>query len=247
MRRALTFRLLCCSIAVCAGCFSDADFTLKSSADFTAHSELSVSVVGVFKDGMMSAEAWDVLSPSLSPALHGNGCDVAYGDAHMKKAPPLAQAFEEYARDNGITDDLFGALAPAATGDVIIMLTVAGHAQKPASARDVLPAALARGPHASPSPTPIRGAITPAPRGSRAEKKSRGGLEMTASFFSRKTGHGVALLSMLYTGTSEEEGIAMFAKKLSAFVPNATCVPWKPDAEGMPTPEQIRGLVRPEP
>ncbi len=244
MRRALTFPLLCLSLGVlCAGCFNDADFSVKSSADFTPLSEFSVSVVGVFKDGMMSSEAWDALSTNISPALHGKSCDVAYGDAHMKKVLPLAQAMEEYTRDNGITDDLFGVLAPAATGDVVLMITVAGHAQKPTSASDVLPSSLARGPNASPSPAPIRGSLTPAPRGSRAEKKSRGGLEMSASFFSRKTGHGVALVSMLYTGTSDEEGIALFAKKVSAFVPNATCAPWKPDTEAMPTPEQIRGLV----
>ncbi len=225
-----------------AGCFSDADFSVKSSAGFTPLSELSVSVVGVFKDGMMSSEAWDGLSAQLSPALHAQSCDVAYGDAHMKKVLPLAQAMEEYTRDNGITDDLFALLAPAATGDVVLMITVAGHAQKPTSARDVLPSPLFRSPNASPTPAPIRGSLTPAPRGSRAEKKSRGGLEMSASFFSRKTGHGVALVSMLYTGTNEEEGIALFAKKLSAFVPSATCVPWKPDTEAMPAPDQIRGL-----
>jgi hypothetical protein len=121
------------------------------------------------------------------------------------------------------------------------MLTVAGHAQKPTSARDVLPA----GPHASPQPVPVRGSLNPAPRGSRAEKKQRGGLEMSASLFSRKTNQPVALLSMLYTGTSEEEGFAAFAKKLSMFMPNASCASWKPDTEGFPAPERIRSLVPP--
>jgi hypothetical protein len=246
MRLSGTFPLLLVMAAVlCAGCFSDADFSVKSSSDFSPQSELTVSVVGVFKDGMMSAETWETVSPALSPALHGKSCDVAYGDAHVKKAPPLAQALDEYTRDNGITDELFAALAPAATGDAVMMITMAGRAQKPTSARDVLPSPLARGPFTSPQPAPIRAALTPAPRGSRAEKKSRGGLEMSASVFSRKTGHGVALISMLYTGTSEEEGIAMFARKLAAFIPNATCAPWKPDTEGLPTPEQVRGLQRP--
>ncbi len=231
--------------ALCTACFSDADFTVKSSADFSAQSELSVSIIGVFKDGMMSAEAWETLSPALSPALHGKSCDVAYGEAHLKRSLPLSQAMDDYTRDNGITDELFATLAPAATGDVLLMVTMAGHAQKPVSANDVLPGGLARGPRKSPQPVPIRAALTPAPRGSRAEKKARGGLEMSASLFSRKTGHGVALLSMLYTGTNEDEGIAMFAKKLSTFIPNATCAPWKPETEGLPTPEQIRGLVRP--
>jgi len=173
-----------------SACFSDADFRAKSSADFTPQAEVTVSIVGVFKDGMMSAEAWETLGPVLSPAFHRSSCELLYGEAHVKKAPQIAQAMEEYTRDNGITDELFAAISPAATGDVVVMFTVAGHAQKPAAqrARDALPLPVAQGASRGPALTPIRGSMTPAPRGSRAEKKSAAGWRCPASFFSRRPG-----------------------------------------------------------
>ena len=91
----------------------------------------SVSVLGVYKDGQMSPDGWESLAPHLAATLGSGPCEPGYNSLTSTNAP-LADAVDEYTRDNGPTDDLLAYIAPAATGDLILVLTFAG--QLPAEA-----------------------------------------------------------------------------------------------------------------
>jgi hypothetical protein len=209
---------LAVALAFGAGCVDDAQFTVRNAPDFTAATTATISVFGVYQDGIMSADAWDALGPKLSPSLHAGICDVAYGPAHIGKNPALAQAITEYTRDNGVTEALFTEIIPMTTSDFIVAFTVSGHPRPPEAKTSLM--------NGSPAPRPIRGSMNPPPRGSRAEKRSRSSYEMSASIFSTKLHHSVALLSMKYGGESEPEAQKAFIDKLRAFLPNTTCVPF---------------------
>src|SRR5207244_3335524 len=58
-------------------------------------------------------------------------CEVAYGDKLLTTAPGLSSAVDDYARANGVTDDLLDRLAPMAKGDTIMILTIAGRPPQP--------------------------------------------------------------------------------------------------------------------
>ena len=82
----------------------------------------SVSVLGVYKDGQMSADGWESLAPRLAATLGSGPCEPGY-NALTSSNQPLADAIDDYTRDNGPTDDLLAFIAPAATGDLIPVLT----------------------------------------------------------------------------------------------------------------------------
>jgi hypothetical protein len=81
------------------------------------HQGVSFSILGVFEDGRMSADAWDRLGPKLSRAFGKNACEVAYTAGLLSSKPRLAAAIDAYARDNGVTDDLLEQISPLAKGD----------------------------------------------------------------------------------------------------------------------------------
>jgi hypothetical protein len=203
------------AISAATGCLADAAFQSKTAPDFPLGGAMTVAVFGVYKDGMMSADAWDTLGPKLSRPFHADACDVAYGPKHLTKDPAVLSAIEEYARDNGVSDELLAEATKAATSDLVVVFTVAG-APKKAS---ILP----RGP----SPRAIqRGRMTPAPpRGSRAARIAAAQYTVAASIYSTKEHRSVGYLAMRYAGSSEDEALASFNDKLAAMVPNAKCVP----------------------
>src|ERR1700730_1663940 len=134
------------TLAVCAvaagaiACGNDACFATKFASDYTPAPH-TVSVLGVYKDGQMSAAGWSALSPYVLPALvrtPGAGrCEVGY-DLLTTTDRGLAEAVDRYAQDDGPTDALLTELAPAAQGDLVLVLTFAGRlpqhvAEPPAS------------------------------------------------------------------------------------------------------------------
>jgi hypothetical protein len=54
-------------------------------------------------------------------------------DALVSSNAALASAVDEYARADGPTDDLLAQLAPAAQGDLVLVLTFAGKLPEPAT------------------------------------------------------------------------------------------------------------------
>src|SRR5580693_3573386 len=99
--------LLALVASVCAACSDVGNVNLKMAPGFTPNHD-SVSVLGVFRDGRMSSDAWTPIGPPLSTALGevGDLCEVAYGDRLQQERPELFTFLEEDTRMNGITEEI---------------------------------------------------------------------------------------------------------------------------------------------
>lgn len=200
----------------CAG--DEAQFNVKYAPEYTKAG--TVSVFGIFKDGRMSPETWDLIGPSL---LTKQKCETAYGVDLVAASPALSVAIDDYARANGVTDELLELLAPVAKGDTIMVITVAGR-----------PPQMITPDGGAPRPAPVmrgggrgRGRI---PYGSSGRTMSDGNLfEVSASLFSVRLRRSVALVSMAYSGRDVEVALAKFAVRLSEAIPGIACVGWNWD------------------
>jgi hypothetical protein len=203
----------------------DTHFTVKFASNFTP-AQHAVSVLGVYQDGRMSTYGWNSLVSYLTPALGSAHCDVGY-DSLAPSNAVLADAVDGYTREEGPTDDLLAQLAPAAQGDLVLVLTFAG--KLPQRATD----AGAR--QAAPAPSATSGGR--GGRGGRGGGQGRGAqrseppkdtneLDISASLFSVAQARSVALVEMRYTGTSIAEAMTKFGATLTQALPNMKCVGW---------------------
>ena len=213
-------------------------FTTQLAPDF-APGRQSVSVL------RMSTDAWDLhLGQRLSPSLGARMCDAGYS-AQGGPNPLLLSAIDGYTRADGPSDALLAQLAPAAKGDLIVVITVAG--------RVPAPPAHSASPHAAAPGNALGfgggggmgggrgggggmgggrggggrgGSRAPSPTTSAPERST---LEMSAAFYSVGQHRPVALVAMQYEGPSYEDAVAKFAQKLAAAMPGTTCVGWNWD------------------
>ena len=217
-------------VVAAASCGSEeAQFTTRLASDFPQTSHAKLSVFGVFRDGRMNSEAWDEFGPKLTAALSATPCEVAYSSDLVSNDGPLSSAVDDYARANGVTDDLLAAFAPKAQGDSILLITLAGHPPRPLDD--------AGAPRSAPAQQPMRGGggrrslggASPAmdPRAG----TDRSEFDIAASVYSISKGHSIALVSMAYTGRSVDEAVSKFAKKLGDTLAGATCAGWKADVK----------------
>jgi hypothetical protein len=217
-------------VVAAASCGSEeAQFTTRLASDFQQTSHAKLSVFGVFRDGRMNSEAWDEFGPKLTAALRTAPCEVAYSNELLSSDGPLSSAVDDYARANGVTDDLLGAFAPKAQGDSILLLTIAGHPPRPLGDAGA-PV------RASPAQQPMGGGGRRGIGGSSPTMDPRAGtdrseFDIAASVYSITAGHSIALVSMAYSGKSVDEAVKRFAQKLGETLPGAACVGWKPDVK----------------
>ena len=244
MLRAALAGTLAATLPVAACTPGDASFTVRFAPDFAAEHHV-VSIFGVYRDGQMSSGAWGTLAPRISAALGSPRCDAAYAEPFLAANATLWSAVEDYARDNGPTDELLAQIAPAANGDLVLVLTVAGKVT-------VRPTTSAAEANASAGPAPgSGGGMGGGGRGGGMGGGGRGGgmgggggamhgpgeregvdaLDLSASLFSVSAGHSVGLVAMEYTGTSADEAIAQFAAKLAQVLRGATCAGWNWDTK----------------
>jgi hypothetical protein len=234
---------LAAALALAACTPGDASFTIRFAPDFTAERHV-VSVFGVYRDGQMSSEAWGSLAPRISSALGSARCDAAYAEPFIATNAPLWSAVEDYARANGPTDELLAQVAPAAKGDLILVLTVAGKVPVRTTGSTVGGANPAAAPSMGGRGGMGRGGGGggggggmgmpgggPTRESSRGARDSGDALDLSASLFSVAAGHSVGLVAMEYSGPSADEAIAQFAARLAQALRGATCVGWNWDAK----------------
>jgi hypothetical protein len=210
------------------------ELTAKFAASF-APGPHTVSVLGVYQDGRMSLGSWDDLAPYLVPALHSGQCAVGY-DALARSGGPLAEAIDRFAREDGPTDELLAQLAPAAEGDLVLVLTFAG--KLPTKVRDKGAAQAAAAPSAGGGRRRGGRRGRGAPTAEAAADPNR--LDISASLFSVPQRRSVALIQMRYSGASVQDAMTKFTGKLTESVPDLKCVGWnwsvKIDPEALQAP-----------
>jgi hypothetical protein len=218
LRERLALGCLVC--AALLGCNDGGgELTAKFASSF-APGPHQVSVLGVYQDGRMSLGSWDDLAPYLVPALHSDHCDVGY-DALATSGGPLAEAIDRFAREDGPTDELLSRLAPAAEGDLVLVLTFAG--KLPTKARDNGAAPAAAAPSGGGRRRGGRRGGG-APSAEAAADPNR--LDISASLFSVPQRRSVALIQMRYSGASIADAMTKFTGKLKESVPDLKCVGW---------------------
>jgi hypothetical protein len=201
----------------------------------------TVSVLGVFREGRMSPETWEDIGARFSTALGRGQCPVAYDAKFVTDKPDVADAVDEYARANGITDDLIAELAPAASGDTVLVITVAG---RPLSAThpDAGPGGPTSAPIASQRGMGRRGSTMGGGGAMARYAVDRNAFEMSASLFSVREHRSIAMVSMGYSGQSGAEALQKFVAKVRESFPGLSCVGWH-----METPiddKKIRAITR---
>ena len=218
-RRALLALILA---TLCAACDEvGSSVNVKTAPGFTP-GPATVSVLGVFRDGRMSTDAWTPLGPPLSAALGqmADLCDVAYSERLQQAQPDLYTFLEEDTRMNGITEDMLTKMAPKAEGDLILTVTIHGRIVQAAAHDDMAP-------QSQPAIRPGAGRARPGARPSPSRGTAPGGLQFTATLFSVPKQKSVARMNMAYGGTSVEEAFRRFAEEVAKLVPGGTCKGWK--------------------
>jgi hypothetical protein len=200
-----------------------AHFTTQTAAGFVPAPH-TVSVLGVYKDGRMAVDAWDKLAPHLVQALGSAKCEVGF-DTLVHSNQDLANAIDEYARNEGPTGTLLTRLAPAAQGDLLMVISFAG---KPPVQTEKGPPEGAPVPNGMGSPNKRHHVMNGA-----ASDPNR--LEISASLFSVKENHPVALVSMSYGGETVEDAMTRFGAELALSIPSSQCVGWNWDVKIDPT------------
>jgi hypothetical protein len=216
------FKSLLCVVCLAGSvACGEPGFTVKYAPGYSPKAR-HVSVFGIKRDGLMNRGGWAALGPGLSPAFNGNACEVAYGDSMFNAVPDLATAVDDYVRGNGVSDDLLAELAPAAKGDTIMLLTIAGHPLLPPG--DAGSMVHAANPPSSSSHARHRGGA-----GSENASKSKSNqdpFEISATFYSVAEHRSVAFIDFSSDGTRIDEAISEFRNKLEQEFPGSTCSGW---------------------
>jgi hypothetical protein len=233
--------VLVAALVLCPACKGEAQFTTRFASDF-APGRHTVSVMGVFKDGQMSSEAWDGIGAKLS-APFGATCDTAYGHL-VTSDQAVSSAIDDYVRANGPGDELLEQLSPAATGDVIAVFTVAGHVNNekppPPNASSVSSGAPAVG---SGGPRGRGMGSAPGPMEHGLPQSATAALEVSVSLFSVPEKRSVGVVTLQYDGASLDEALQRFAARLGAALPGATCAGWNWKVQL--DDKRIRALIEP--
>ncbi len=228
-----------CIVAFAASsvaCAPSVSWDVKLAPGFSPSGH-TISVFGVYKDGQMSPEAWDALRARLEPLLGGHECEIARGSSPQQSESPLSAVIDDYTRTNGPTDDLLTQLAPAARGDLILVLIEAGKLS-PEEKVSIVDSPSPAGPGAG-GGHGGSGLSTFAPKKHGTERDV---LQLSASLFSVSQARSVALVDMQYSGDSADEAMGEFTDRVRRLLPASKCAGWNWDAKV--DPEGIRKLAQ---
>jgi hypothetical protein len=203
--------ILLLGLPIVASCASGPQFHTRHAPEFAGAA--TVSVFGVFKDGRLDANLWSELGPSIVPFAP---CGAAFGPDLPSSNPELAAAIDDYARAHGVTDALLKQWASSAEADVILLLTIAGHA--PVRTGPTEYTLKTRNPAQHTLPASPYDAHTPT---------DGGRFEMTATLFSVRLGRSVAELDVTTTSSSTSDVMAAFKQHLGSDLGLRGCKGWK--------------------
>jgi hypothetical protein len=214
-----------CVLLAGAGC-GDGSFYVERAPSFPRAAGASVSVFGVYRDGRLAPEAWDSFRSHLAPLFGTAPCEPGYPDILTSSGTATLQAVDDFARANGVTDELLARLSTLAKGQDILLITMTG---RPGSKGET---------ESEPAPSqtaPMRGGGrggmrgTPSGMGTKKPAAESNAFEAVGIVFSAKEHRSVAAIRFTYTGTSLDEALQAFMTKLGEELPGATCGGWVMD------------------
>jgi hypothetical protein len=226
--------LLLLALAACGT--PDAVYATNFAPDFTP-ARHTVSVLGVYKDGRMSSEAWDAIAARVSRSLGAAKCEAAYADTAASPNHALFAAIDDYTQANGPTDDLLAKIAPAARGDLVLVVIVAGKLPTPEKIKvqeetnRPQSAAGGMGGGGRGGMGSLGGMRNGGGRMFRGDPAVADRLDLSASLFSVPKATSVALVTLQYSGESIDDAVARFTTRLGGSLPAATCVGWNWDTK----------------
>jgi hypothetical protein len=192
----------------------------------------TASVVGVYRDGVMSEREWSAMAADVARATRSGRCDGAYGGVWAQTSPQFETELNEAVESLGVSDDWLDHVAPAARGDLV--LVIAERSQGPEGTVEA-PAAAAGQTQRSPELGKGKGALLMLPVLALAllvaqavpdQGPPEPTLDMLGILYSRVARHTVAALHLHYVGASASEAHRMFAEKLAAEWPDLRCAGW---------------------
>jgi len=228
-------RFLLLTPALLCACSGDAQLTSRFASGFT-HAPHTLAVLGVYKDGRMSSDAWEQVGPGLSRPF-GATCDQGFAQLESKNQP-LSGVIDDYTRANGVGDDLLEQLAPAAQGDLILVVTVAGRVGSKGSNLPDTNTLSSGTPGigsskyrtgsgiGSPVGGPTRGS-----GGMRRPLDTTSAFEMSASLYSVADKKAVGIVTLEYDGKSVDDAVARLAERLGTELPGSRCGGWNWDVK----------------
>ena len=211
----------------------------------------SVSVFGIFRNGRMSPEAWEDFGKVLSTPFSEGLCKAAYDVVLTDTSPKLAAAIDDYAKENGVSDELLEKFAPFAKGDTIVLIAIDGQLPKPAAASADKPAKPVQTPSSSGQGNPGGSGSDPAMGQGAGRGMGRGGMgsgrsqsapaqnakpdkgswELTAYFYSVRLRQSTRQVELKQQGQDIDGDLKLFAAKLGTELPGVPCRGWDSTAK----------------
>lgn len=207
-----------------AGCGSDVQLSVNHAPGYSARN-LTLSVLGVFKNGRMDAGAWGEWAPIISAAVGSNQCKPAFDENMEAAVRPLYDSFDDSTREDGITDEILDSVGKNARGDAILVIEAFGRpTPMKVGSTEAAPAPAPPPPQRSGrhgrgrSSAPAASETTPAPAPVR--------FEASVGVYSLKTHEIVASVHTQYDAADSEAALAGFSRQLRATLLGATCADW---------------------
>jgi hypothetical protein len=213
----------------------------------------SVSVFGIFRNGRMSPEAWEDFGKILSTPFSEGICQAAYDVVFTDANPELAAAIDDYAKENGVSDELLAKFAPLAKGDSIVLIAIDGQLPKSAAASTEKPTKPAQNPSSSGQgnyggsgagqgggPGGGRGmgrggggmgrggmgGRRPQSASTEHAKPDKGSWELTAYFYSVRLHQVTRQVDLTQQGQDIDGDLKLFVAKLGTEIPDVPCRGW---------------------
>ena len=208
----------------------DVQFDIKYAKDAKLD-RVTVSVFGVFQDGRLSIESWEQLGPVISAPFGVKSCETVYTTHMLNSTPKLAAAVDDYAKDNGISDELLAEFVPMARGQLIMALTIVGHSMMSrAGETQSKPAKKSGGGGVGLGMRGMgggrRGRQMSAPAAETSSDERNQPIYISAEFYSVAQHKPMATVSMKYTGKNGDEALDKFVARLRREFPAAQCNGW---------------------
>jgi len=253
----MALRLLAvCALAACAT--GEGQLEVNVAPALEAAKPESVSVFGIFRNGRMSPEAWEDFGKVLSTPFSQGICKAAYDVVFTDANPELADAIDDYTKENGVSDELLERFAPLAKGDTILLLAFDGQLPKPAAASADKTAKPAQNPSSSGQGNSSSSGASQGggPGGGRGMGRGGGGMgrggmggrrpqsapaanakpdkgywEMTAYFYSVRQRKSTRQVELKQQGQDINGDLKLFAAKLGTEISGVPCRGWDSTAK----------------